>query len=611
MFVGRSSLLNLIDELTAAPPPGLARPVLVVEGPGGSGRSALLATAHERARERIPAVVVDPLRTGGAPRPVLTAIMLGLSLRYAIPFRRVMVAQVAIKQNFTGLSPNEAVGELREKLQAHRGSTALATLLTDLAPVASALAANMSLPGTAALVDVVTRRLTRGWPSPAWRRAERWFSHQDQGFSLDHEHALIQLSDQAANPRFDVEVDELLVTALLADLREGLARSNALVLLDGGDTDAALSFIRALLRVRRALQAMPGMKQDDPLTVVTTSDGSLAAALDGQVPSPTRWPGSDLTGSWLLATLGDLPENEVQQLAKNRLWAGHGANAIGSAVHRLTGGHCASTTLVLEKLYDEPGLVERLDKLLDRPSPERGATVERYLLRSFAAGLPAHKYDTEDLLRGLITVSAARNLLEAESLAELLPRPLDLEAPLFVSRTLWSPGETSAQQHLHPLARYLGLRALNRRKDPGTCYEAVFRRLLEKTGSDDRAGRLHHERMLGNHADVARELGELLPKLPAEEWLDLLDAIVASPDPRERDIDVLRGVRLAHDRTGQIGVLLGAVPAAEHDPCFADKAADVLCMHISHSYRELAADARDATPFILRSRRYSMGRTWS
>lgn len=112
-FEGRSGLLEAIDETTVVSARGQsteARPVLVLEGCGGSGRTAVLNRALDRWKGTTPAVLVRPRElvedADGAVRPVLAAVMLGLSPGapgYALKFERVLLAHIAIKANLRSI----------------------------------------------------------------------------------------------------------------------------------------------------------------------------------------------------------------------------------------------------------------------------------------------------------------------------------------------------------------------------------------------------------------------------------------------------------------------------------------------------------------------------
>ncbi|WP_020673309.1 hypothetical protein [Amycolatopsis nigrescens] len=641
MFVGRSSLLALIDQVVKVPAedgPGETRPVLVLEGCGGSGRTAVLEQALERWTDQTPAVLVRPLELDGdgdsAVRPVLAAVMLGLSLGapgYTVAFPRVVLAHIALAEKTTGVDPGKALEGLRKRLNTYQDRTALIGFVADLVRAAGALAENIKVPGAAAIAPATADRIAQGvvarlqrsrWMVRfTWSEAAlSWFGHQGQGRNFDPERALLRLSAQSRSedPSVRRDVDDLLVAALLADLRHSLARTtgrpaNVLVLLDDGDTPAAMSFTSSLLRVRQAIAATPGNPESelpDPLTMVTTSNGTLTGALARWLPPPAHWDetkpvaAADTSGLWLRMSLADLHSEHVLQLTRNQLWPDDlGTSAIASAVYRLTRGHAEATAFVLEKLNTEPRLVNDLDKVLRGLGPEPDVLVERHLLRPFVRGLNAHKLADETLLEALITLAAARNRLEAKALAPLLPPPVGVDSALFISPTLWSPAGASEQRRLHPLVRYLGLRALAARG--AAAWTTVFECLRAAAGPDDLAGGLHHDRLLGKKEAVAAELARLLPEAHSDEWLDLFDEVIATADPRERDLDAIRGTGQPGTTTGHLVRLLGVLPALESSPLVTEwTALEKLRAHAAHGYRQLADHARDPAPFILRAQLY-------
>jgi hypothetical protein len=639
VFVGRTGLLDLVNRLTEVPGrtgradrPADPPPVLVVEGCGGSGRTALLDKAFEHWHDRTPTALVSPGKLltddNSAIRPVLAAVMLGLSAGvpgYEVAFERVLLAEIAIATRTDGLTPDEALDELRAQTTKYRNRGALLDLIRDLAEGVGVIVANLVPPGVAQIVPTVANRVAELVVEPlrksrrgsllVWRaEALDWFGHQSQGLNLNPEHARLQLSVQArsTNPAVRRGVDDLLVAALLADLRHSLARAadrpaNVLVLLDDGDTEPAASFTSALLRTRQALADTPGGVDaglPDPLTLVTTSGGGVAAELAGRLPPAAlvdedAVAGAPLTGLWLRVSSRDLRADQVVRLAKNHVWPHHlAAETVGEAVHRLTRGHPESTGYVLRRLQDEPDLVDDLDRLLRRDGPDPGTPVHRHLLRPFVRGLDEGE---DDLLDALVTLSAARDRTEARHLVDLLPVPIGLDSALFTSPALWTDGR------LHPLVRYLGLRAL---ADDPARWRAAFTRLLDRAG-DDETARLRHARLLGDRDAVAARLVDLLPQVPTGTWLELFDAVTAEPDPRERDADVVRAVDRPNTPEGHAFRLLGVVPAVDHDPCWTERAAvRTFRVHAGQGFRQLAEHARDSAPLLLRALAYEgRGRT--
>jgi hypothetical protein len=534
VFVGRSELLTMIRRLATVSAHGRTGdpgPVLVVEGCGGSGRSALLEQVHTSWRGRTPVVLVHPGRIpdeDSTIRPLLAAVMLGLSSGapgYSPSFERVLLAYIAIEARIDDLDPVAAIATLRRCTNEYRNRHLLEGLVRDLINAAGAMAANIPAPGADNIAPAVANsiagavvarlRISRWRTRLDWSAdALEWFGHQGQGLQLDPEEVRVQLSVQARSdaPAMRQGVDDMLVAALLADLRHSVASianrpANVLVLLDDGDQPSAMFFTRALLRVREAVAHTPSAADralPDPLTVVTTSGGLLAAHLAGPFPVPEHPDGSP---PWRRVRLGDLQARDVIQLAKNHLWPhGLAASSVGRTVYRLSHGHPAATVFLLRQLRAEPRLVDHVHELLSRSGPQAGIPVDRHLLVPFVRGLTADGHVDSTLLDALITLSAARNRFDAQRLTGVLPPPIDIDSTVLTSPTLWSYPD-GPNHRLHPMVRYLGLRALATRADGDpSCWDAVFRRLRAGAAPDDAASRLHYSRLLGEREAVSGTL---------------------------------------------------------------------------------------------------------
>lgn len=617
----RLNLPEPISELMAVQAAGLrTSPVLAVEGPGGSGKSESLRKALEKWRRETPTALVRPSEAvdsaENAVLGVLTAVMIDLSpgIRgYPVQFHRTLIAHLAIREDFSKLTATDALNRLKQVLLDHRDPAVLLAFVQSVVRAAGGLAAAIAGPPVAAaappVVDQVAAAVVASVRKWRWRRQidwagpVAWFGHQDMGFDFNPLQTLIDLSDWARSerPSRREEADHLLVAALLADLRRSRAAAGGdapaiLVLVDDGDLPAPSAFTSSLIHARGRLAAARTDLPPDPLNLVVATTGPVAEALATATGcgGESGWP-----GPWVRIPAGDLGPDEVRHLAESFRW-GNG-HRHGPVAHRLTRGHPEGTAVVLDELAkdSEPGT--DVDSLLRRPAPG-GTTVERRLLEPFVRGLNARKHVEEPLLEALVTLSAARDRLEAERLLPLLPHPVRHDSPVFTSRTLWSPAGAD-DGRLHPLARYLGLRALAAREDPATGWTAAFRKLRDRAG--DRAGRLHHERLLSGKEGVAAELAALLPELPPGEWLALLEAVVATPDPRERDLAGVRGPKQPSTAADHVVVLLGVLPALDHDPCFTDEhALEELRELAKDSLRHLAEHARERGPFLLRAKSY-------
>ncbi|WP_378733012.1 hypothetical protein [Nocardia brasiliensis] len=635
VFVGRTDLLDLIDKLVEVPARDATRtpkPVLVVEGCGGSGRTAVLEQAMDKWHGHTPSVLVRPLARpfdeNDPVRTVLAAVMLGLSVDipgYAVAFPRLVIAQIVIAEDFDDLSPGGQLARLKTLLSRYQSRAALIGFVRHLGDMVGVMAGTVNVPGAAVIAPTMvnlaaeamaSRLLGGGWlRGRRWGADTAWFSHQDLGLHHDAERVLIELSHNArsTDPAIRRGVDDVLVGALLADLRASVTKvkrrtSNALVLIDDGDAPAAASFTSALLRVRESIAAT-GVRLPDPLTVVTVSSGTLVDNLAGQVPAPAVWSAPleparmATTGQlWAQVRLPELSERDVRLMAKEV--DPYQSERIGESVYRLTRGHPAATDCLLRRIKQERDHLDDLDGLLRSPGPESGATVEQYLLRIFGRGLSVNRLVRRELATALVTISAARSKREALGLVPLLPAGVEHDSPLFKSRTLWTPATPDGEEKLPALARLLGLRALIARND-GQDWARVLATLRDGVAPDDRQSRLHHARLLDGRDAVVGELADLLPTLPSPEWLQLFDDIVETPDPGRRDSDLIDGPDRARSLHEHLATLVALVPAFESDiRITTPEQKSTLCTRIAHSYEKVADDARDSAPFLVRANRY-------
>jgi hypothetical protein len=231
-------------------------------------------------------------------------------------------------------------------------------------------------------------------------------------------------------------------------------------------------------------------------------------------------------------------------------------------------------------------------------------SLEEDLRRGIIEALSPHRRPSATLLGLLVTVSAGRDRLEAQSLATLSNATRGERSRLFGSPTLWAhPGPS-----LPPFVRYLCLRALAARgRSHQASWHKVFTRLRAAVPPDDVAGRLHHDLALAETPDqtaaVASELAELLPRMPAEDWVALLDAVVATPDPRRTG----RAAELVGEdgpSPGSVARLL-EVRHVLNDRCLSDQnTLGRLYQLAEHDYDQLADLSRNAVALIERAAYY-------
>jgi hypothetical protein len=555
-----------------------------------------------------------------------------------LSFRRVVLAHIAMSAPIQTADPKRAVEEMRQRLNTYRDQGALTDLVGQLLTAAKGAVGQAPVPGADVLAPVVVEAAAKGivarlrrarWVTRlTWNDALAWFGHLDQGLRHDPMLALVQLSRQAQidNAAVRDDVDNLLVTALLADLRDSLARvanrrSNALILLDNGDAPETTAFVTALVRVRHNLAAQGPVA--DPLAVVVSSGGGLSSTVAGQVPLQLRVAESGISklaaddvrraGTWLAVVLGDLSLDDIQTLVNEYLWPAEiGTGDVVSAVHRLTAGHPLATTLALTDLQAAPELIDDLGKILSPPRPDSGRKFDRYLLDRIVAGLSPQRLADPQLREDLITLSAARDREEAEALTGQLRTPIRVDPRLLMSPTLWADTGVRGYPALPPFVRYLLLRRLADRAAHRVTWDKVFRLLLDQAPETDVGGQLHHMLALGETDAVAARLAELLPPTTrAQDWLTLLDHVVATPDPR-RKIPTSEelgqaadsGPELTESATASVLQLVTQLHIVA-DPRFSNRSA----LHhsyllIAHQYEQLAGPRGGQLLFINRAEKY-------
>lgn len=537
-----------------------------------------------------------------------------------------MLAHLAMAGPIRSADPEESTEAML--LRIRTGWTrAMDDLIEPLVEVAAQYL-NVPEPLRRPIAERVVRRLTRaGRRARAARRdALAWFGHQDQDFHHDPLRALVRLSVQAQDDDAAVrrDVDDLLMTALLADLRESFARArnhraNAVLLLDNGDAAAASAFVRTLVRVRREPARHRGPARD-PLTVITTSGGSLAGDADEQRP---RWSEATLpaltrddiarAGPWLRVLLSGLTLDDVQHIARRYDWpATMGTRTIATAVHRLTGGHAEATELVVDRLRAEPRFIDDLGGALATPGPDPGRAVEEHLIDRITADLGPRRPVASHLRDDLITLAAARDKLEARRLVPLLREPFDAEPALFGSTTLWSGTAPRKSPALAPFVRYVLLRALAARPaGHPAAWAKVFSLLRSCAAGDDEdvAGRLHHDLALGAVDGVVDELHRLLASLSGQRWLAVLDQAVAIPLLRPSNAVPRPGGDAApatatpsSDDRRHVAGLVAALHALA-DPGLSERGTlRRRRLAVSHHYRQLSD--KDQAPFLDRAQHY-------
>ncbi|RDI54226.1 hypothetical protein DFR68_102350 [Nocardia mexicana] len=568
---GHGQATGLVRRLMRREPDGrvtrsLSHPVLVVEGARGYGKSALLDELARKLDGHVPCARVDFDRHRVATVPEVlsaTAFQLGSacesygSLQFPLLAvgRRVMradlpddrpAARTAIGQM---LGRQADGGSMRETLREASGE--LASLLEDEP------------------ITVAARLITVVGIEPALRFVRRgrtwspdWYGHRDGTKHRDPLDVLVDLSNWVREEQH-AQVDELLLAAFLADLRENFQKSrtaaemtlNCVLLFDNVDTALGQKFVNGLVDARKGRRAL-GDDSADPITVVAASRGELLAPItqDGPLDAVSRglvaFTGKesdhdltyDMQGApnlWCRFTLRDLTEDEVGAMVSGLPPHTEGSvdlignHQLTAMVHGLTDGHPASTAQIVAALRDRP-LVngEALGVLLERRDPNR-ANLEHLedrlcdkLIGEFS----------EDGYFDMVTCAAARTFDHAGLLAAhsgLLRG--GIHSYREIKPVVWPVAGGAGQIIL----RRLLLRQLAARSDGAPAsWGKVFGWLRDRSRNDgDEESVLHYAMAAEDFATTREGLRRRLDEGATRDWVRLLRSVTSMPR-RRHDPDV-------------------------------------------------------------------------
>ncbi len=576
-------------------------PVLVVEGFHGTGKTSLLSTLDDML-DQVPHARVDLETNRHASVPeLLSAIAFDFSRKYpkyTLRFPRFIIGQLVMRQDLDLTDHSHACRQVRLALDRHRDLDTVREVLADTAgSVLASMSSGAGVPfkPPASLLRLGADWVTRRVPGRqlALGSYRNWYGHRDLGLRGDPVDVLVDLNRWAADPGDEQNrqrIDELLWAAFLADLRSEFDRGrraderslNGVVLLDNADTELGRRFLGQLVHARR--QRAVGEPDDpDPLTVVATSRGTLLAEVAGadQVrvdPEALRTRSStqpDWARFWWAGyRLPDLTEDEVgRAVADMGLLLGK-HQRVTRVVYELTGGHPASTNLVLESLArNTPRAWIEPDVIVGRPGPQAPAVADRILDRLLAGR-------SEAALRDLVTCAPARRQAHALALADqedlLVHGPAAYEE--IIDPLLW-PAEESAGL---ALLRTLLTRRLAGRDGTGAPgWSEVHARLRHICRTDgDEAGDLYHALADGELGFVAAHLHRRLTELDCDAWHDLASTVAAAPArprPGAAPIDQVRALVDEADLqpdTGAVGRLVAALHVVR-DPFTDSRRGDV------------------------------------
>ncbi|MCY9786803.1 hypothetical protein KIK06_23250 [Nocardiopsis sp. EMB25] len=530
---------------------GRRRPVMVVEGGHGHGKTHLLRWMGANLREReIPHAhldLADP-RYYSDVAAVLTDLVsvtangLGHHRRYygRLEFPRLWIALLALRLDLADGEPGsdrEQVEQVLQRVRSQdRGSLAwLGDRLDrarDLIPPGEFLGPEAPVLELSRWVATVARFGAAGAD-----RAVTWFRTRDRGRNDGEVDALVALAHSAREPdRTDPTrgltnrriVTAFLCDALRADMRHAPKRLNTLptpvILLDNAHRGVGPELVEALTQV-------PGSADPEPLTVVATTRDGRDSLLRG-LPDPLAGLGGD--AAWTSFRLSALSARDTGRLLAERTDGEHVAEDPAERLWEFTSGHPAATVRIVESWTEVRGrgLHEALTHTPAVPDTGRAqtrTTEERMLADVLGADLTDLP---EDLREALTTCSAAR----------------DEDAGLWLYRAQ-DPPHTAGENELraHPLwdgdqptvLRRLLLRRLARRErgGPHPDWSATHRGLADyyqSTDPDpDRAteSEIHHRLSDGQLLRVAWHFEGWLraPDIGGAVWVRRLRAVTAAP----------------------------------------------------------------------------------
>ncbi|MGB3443506.1 MAG: hypothetical protein WBA97_32620 [Actinophytocola sp.] len=527
-------------------------PVIVIEGFRGSGKSAVLSKL-DGMLDQVPHARLDLETNRHASVPeVLSAIAFDLSRKYpkyALRFPRFIIGQLVMRLDLDLTDHSVACRAVENAWERYRNLDTVREVLADTAgSVLASMGTSVGLPiePPGSLVRYAVTWLTKRAPAKHVTLGDycNWYGHRDLGLRKDPIDVLVDLNRWATDPGDDYSrqrIDELLWSAFLADLRAefdvgrraGERSLNCVVLLDNADSPLGRRFLTQLVHARRErVVGEPGGA--DPLTVVTTSRGALLA----EVPDADQVqvaPEELRTGParpdwsrywWVGYRLPDLTEDEVgRAIADMGLLLGK-HQRMTRIVYDLTGGHPASTSLVLEAIaMDAPSKWVEPEAILAR-TERRGQQVPTVAARMLDRLLEG---TSEAALQALVTCAPARRREQALALAgqeHLLGHGLAAYEET-IDPLLW-PAEESAG--LMVLRRLLTRRLAERTGTDGPVWSEVHARLRHICrAEDDEAGDLYHALADDEVAFVATRLHQRLTELTCPDWHRLVTSVAGAP----------------------------------------------------------------------------------
>ncbi|MGH3813977.1 MAG: hypothetical protein ACRDUV_16250 [Pseudonocardiaceae bacterium] len=565
---GRDHAIKLVRSFMERPesagePSSQHYPVLVFEGARGSGKTALLDTLATALAQQVPYARFNFKAKPDATVPeVLSALASKLGRRCplygVLDFPRLTAGRLVMREDLeleNHPHAREQVMEVLEKECNLKMAREILKVGADTALVAAEEHTGVPAgPLLKRVPELVLDRLTD------WKHGRRvllgsldWYGHRDRGRKNDAVDELVKLNRWARNPDDEGNQEKIAHTlwdAFLADLRHvfhGSRRANELslncvILLDNADEPAGLRFVEQLVQTR-ALHAAEGNQTPEPMTVAVTSRGELLAHVPPadviELPAATgaaRGPAHHDHRQywWGRHRLEDLTRDQVAAMV-SALALREGSNQrLTSMTLQLTGGHPASTRLLLDAVAERPEKQEDLAAVLDELEPGTAPewTVAERMRQRLLADFSPEAFDD------LVTCAASRERQHALRLANspLLGGRHHGYAAI-VDPVLWPAAKGAGPV----LLRRLLVRELARRDNPGLPgWSEVFDWHRDNcANAGDLTGKLHYALANRDLEFVTQRLHERLISDDATSWLELLASVTSAPHRRPDQDDPL------------------------------------------------------------------------
>lgn len=522
-------------------PAGHRRPILVIEGGHGSGKTVLLDALAARVEQHVLHARVDFAEPQWDDISRTLSKLAGQLVRdwpryRRLGFPRLLIGLHVINQDLSDLTfagQREAVSQL---LRQRRGSAWPQRFLRGIIGVPQPAQVELTLNGVLVQLPLNAVDALVGLAFPAFpARSRRWYGHRDRGLRDDAVGTLVDLSTWAHEWRADPDtaqgrgagsrVAELLCEAFLADLRDCPRRVRALqtplLLLDNVDTAAGRTFLR-LLR-----DAVPELRRgEEPLTIVVTcnnkipemAEGKSALLKDGTAAPP------DAPPTWLRYRLPNLTRADVQTLMDRASDHGPADRRLVRLVHEFTDGHPQAAGLLAGVAGGLPRPAASVGELLTEPVPDVDGLpqphAEQRLLRRL---LPVEEANVD----AFASCAAARGRADGLWLSYQTDL-VDAACAAGVREAApWDPGGWAGAAVLR---RLLLRRLAARPREHAADWSAVHQRLGDRCRQrGDTAGELYHRLAVDDLGSVAAELAGRLGEEPGPTWLELLREVARAP----------------------------------------------------------------------------------